>query len=68
MTALETESPETSIRLNAPGSATQGGGAPEGEHDPEEDKTSFPLVLMAYTKWTAEGLGEGPTIGWATGR
>jgi hypothetical protein len=56
------------MRLIDPGSATQGGCAPEGAHDPEEDNTSFPLVLMAYTKWIADGFGEGPTIGWATGR
>jgi hypothetical protein len=56
------------MRLKAPGAATQGGCTPDGEHDPDEDKTSFPLVLIAYTKWTADGLGDGPTIGWATGR
>jgi len=68
VTALETESPETSIRLNDPGSATQGGGVPEGKHVPEDDSESSPLVLIAYTTCTAEGLGDGPGIGCATGR
>src|SRR5260370_23194477 len=53
-------SPETSRRLAAPGSATQGCGVPDGSHRfVIGSKVSKPFMLSETTKWNAPGFGGG---------